>query len=175
MSEASPATVSGVTRRTRVRRSARSSSSSSCPWRPNPAETLAPTTALAGGLLYYGQFACPIAAPGLTLLDDTRDWRNRVLVVDYVQQANAADLPKGANYDPDVAMATDNPLMYTQTGATAANPPVGFFRTLNAGRYLFAASSAGGPLAAGDLGFWNNPAGANVWIQIQIYQYPDAS
>lgn len=147
--------------------------------------TLAPTTELEGATLYYGQFTALMASgggTGLNVLDNSRDWRNRPLDIRVVQKGAANLLPKGAGpYDPNVSLAENATLMYTQTGSTAANPPAGFYWQINDGvgpnvRRIFAANTAAGGVAVGDLAIWVDPIGGlDSWIMIHVIQLPDAS
>jgi hypothetical protein len=83
-----------------------------------PDSTLNPTNALEGNTLYYGQFPnlTPGGGPpaGLNVLDNSRDWRNRIVLMHVQHVTNANDLPKGGSYDPnDVASVNDWNLWYT--------------------------------------------------------------
>jgi hypothetical protein len=150
---------------------------------------LAPTTPLEGATLYYGQFPnLAPGAPGLHVLDNSRDWRNRILLMHLEHVTNANDLPKGGSYDPnDVASVPDWTLWYTQIGATATDPPsappAGFNWLTNDGtdnRRIFAANTAhgGAGVAIGDLAIWVDPGGGGGSIShfmIHIIQLSDAS
>jgi hypothetical protein len=148
-----------------------------------PDSTLNPTNALEGNTLYYGQFPNLVpGAPGLHVLDNSRDWCNRVVLM-HVQHLTAAnDVPKGGSYDPnDVASVNDWNLWYTQTGATAADPPVGIYWLTNDGtdnRRIFAANTTAGGVTTGDLAVWVDPGGGGGSIShfiIHVFQWSDAS
>jgi hypothetical protein len=89
----------------------------------------------------------------------------------------AAQLPKGANYDPIAAVLEGSNIIYTSDGATPAVPPVPVDRpawqALGAVNFwLYAASAAGGGAVAGDLCITNN-TGAAVYIMLWILQTQD--
>jgi hypothetical protein len=145
--------------------------------------TLAPTTPLEGATLYYGQGTFTMAAAGgwgVNILDSSRDWRNRVLDIRVVHKGAANLLPKGLGpYDPNVSLNEKATLMYTQTGATVAALPAGFYWVTTDGannRRIFAASNAAAGVAIGDLCIWVDPGGAaDSWVMVHVIQLPDAS
>jgi hypothetical protein len=89
-------------------------------------------------------------------------------------------LPKGAAYNPNSSLNEDYALWYTGAGATS-NPagPVGtYWLTDNGGdaRRIFAANTAAGGVAVGDLAIWVDPGGiGDAYIMVHVLQYPDAS
>jgi len=143
--------------------------------------TLAPTTAWAGGTVYYGQFTFTNVNPFITVLDNSRDWRNRILDIRAVFVTAANELPKGVNYDPNLAGGLWGwNVMWTGSGATPANPPVAagvgscIWDVGLTSRRIFAASVAGGVAAQGDLVEWNGTGGVDYGM-IYVIQGPDAS
>lgn len=139
--------------------------------------TLAPTTAWEGLTIYYGQFATA-AGVSNTVLDSSRDWRNRILRVTVVEIGNANTLPKGAGppaYAPDTFISFAQNVMYTGAGDTPAGVGAGVFWTVRGNTCLCAASAAGAPVAQGDL-FIQAKAGepANKYM-IWVEQSPDVS
>jgi len=132
--------------------------------------TLAPTTPWAGLTICYGQFT--IAGAGNTVLDSSRDWRDRALRVTIVFEAAAAELPKGASYDPDGATSVAPHVMYTGGGFDPA-AGAGVFWTPSAGNFFGAADSTVGAVTEGDLFVRNT--GAATYIMVWVEQGPDAS
>jgi len=136
--------------------------------------TLAPTTALAGATAYYGQMATG-AGVANTIIDSSRDWRNRGLNIRIVEIGNANNLPKVGGYSPNTFVSFAPHVMYTGAGDTPAGPGAGIFWTFRALTYICAASATVGPVTAGDL-FVHAAAGAPAnKLMIWIEQTPDAS
>lgn len=131
--------------------------------------TLAPTTPLAGATIYYGQFT--IGAAANTVLDSSRDWRNRPMNIIIVFEGAANELPKGVNYDPDGATGVSFHVMYTGGGFDPA-AGAGIFWTPAAGFFIGAADSTVGAVTQGDLFVRNT--GAAAYCMVWIEQLPDA-
>ena len=135
---------------------------------------LAPTVPLAGSTEYYGQFATG-AGVANTVIDSSRDWRNRILDITIVEIGNANNLPKVGGYHPDTFVSFAHTVMYTGAGDTPAGPGAGIFWTFRGVTYILAASATVGPVTQGDL-FVHATAGepANK-IMVWVKQLPDAS
>lgn len=134
---------------------------------------LAGAGTLSGERSCYGQFACPAATS--TVMDNSVDWRGRMLEIEVVSVANANELPQQANYDPDLGAGTwDWNLMFTGDGATNAAVPVGtrWNPPLIANCYIYAANAAGVGIVAGDLVFRNN-GGGNVFVMVRAQRTSD--
>lgn len=121
----------------------------------------------------YGQFTCALGAH--TLIDNSVDWRGRMLEIEIVGVANANELPQQINYDPDnVAGTWDWNLMFTGDGASLAAVPVGVYWNppAIANVYVFASNAAGGGIVAGDLVIRNN-GGAAVYVMVRAQRTSD--
>lgn len=122
--------------------------------------TLAPVNVFEGAALYYGQFTYGAAAA--TLVDDSRDWRERILLSYWKRMANLNQLPEGAAYDPDVAAASAWNLWSTEAGSDPVNPMIGLpeiaWNPAAGNLYLSAARIAGGGINPGELSVYNNGA-----------------
>jgi len=142
-------------------------------WEMNTSDLNGRTYAATGECSVYGQFACNVGAH--TVLDNTVEWRGRVLEIACVGVGAANQLPQQVNYDPNNGAGTwDWNLMYTDTGANLAAVPVGISWQvpLIANCYIFAANAAGGGVTVGDLVFRNN-GGANVWVMVRAQRTND--
>jgi len=130
---------------------------------------LGPAAALEGATIYYGQFSLP--NPGATtntVLDSSRDWRNRMLRITWLEVGAANQLPQGAAYDPDVGTIYRN-VMDTNVGFNPGTG-VGVAWDPNVNVRIGAASAVGAPVALGDLFFANS--GAATWGAFWIEQSP---
>jgi hypothetical protein len=71
--------------------------------------------------------------------DKDLDTKDRIVLVHCWAENTAAELPKGASYDPDTFALTPTwHLWYTGDGATDTNPPVGHYWTPWPNTYMFA-------------------------------------
>ena len=144
---------------------------------------LVPTVQMEGATLYYGQGS--FAHGGSIAIDQTRDWRERILWVRITQITNsgtggdATYLPGGANYDPNaVEDDSDWNLMGTEAGADLGAPPTGVFwnpfGAPHANQWFLASDTTSGGITAGDL-VWSNNSGNTVYLIFQILVTGDVS
>ena len=139
--------------------------------------TLAPTATWYGMTLYYGQYTFTNAGTKVTILDSSRDWRNRILLTKLVMVTAANELPRAsAAYDPNLGGgAWDWNLWSTEAGDTGAGvPAAGTFWQSPANQYVFASNAAAGGAAIGDLCVYNN-TGADTYGFLMVIQSPDIS
>lgn len=141
--------------------------------------TLAPTSTWYGATLYYGHDTYTGAGTKITILDASRDWRDRILDVHWVTVGAANQLPRGAAYDANNPTSEDATVWSTETGSTAAAPPLpaaySWQNPSVAGLWLFVASAAAAPVAAGDLCVSNNTGAGDKFGMLWIVQSPDIS
>lgn len=138
--------------------------------------TLLPAAPMRGATLYYGQVRC--LAGACVLLDDSRNWRNRMIVTSTILVDAANKLPGGVAYNPNPAGATASAIdipWHTMAGATYAVPPIWVLGTgasliigaLGANNQTLFASST---VSAGALCICNEDA-ADYWAIVQVCQY----
>lgn len=140
---------------------------------------LAPATALNGLTAYYHQAECQdtIAGGQTTIIDSSRDWRNRLLLQIVVQQNAANNLPSGINYDPDGAVAVAAHQWYTGSDFNA-DPLAGggghYWEPMVGLRFAAVQTVGASGAAQGDFIVWNQ-SGATKWFFSWIEQTPDAA
>jgi hypothetical protein len=110
------------------------------------------------------------------VLDSSVDWRGRLLDIQVVGVANANELPQQVNYDPNLPAGTwdMNPSFYTADGATSVAVPVGtrWNPPSIANVYIFAANTAAGGVAIGNLALSNQGGGA-IYIMVKVMRTSD--
>lgn len=126
--------------------------------------TLVPINTYRGAAVYYGQFTYPTGAS--TLLDASRDWRERILLSYWQEVGAAAQLPGGVGYDPDIGPIKNWNLWSTEGGADPANPGAGgeiAWQPAGAiNQWLAAARINGAGINQGEL-FMRNTTGGPTW------------
>jgi len=136
--------------------------------------TLAPTATWEGLTLYYGQFTFATAGP-VTVLDSSRDWRNRIMEARVVMVTAANELPTGVAYDPNLGGGSWAwNLWSTEGGVAPAAAPGAPAWSPVANEYIYAANAAGLGAAAGDL-CWSNNTGADTYGFLMLKVSPDVS
>ncbi len=146
--------------------------------------TLSPTVQLEGARRIYAQGS--FTAGGATAIDQSIDWRDRILEVTVTQISNsggggaATDLPGGATYDPNATFdAQEWNLFGTEGGANLTLPtPTGVkwqpFGAPHANEWIYASDTTSGGITAGDL-VWMNNTGNTVYLMIEILYTGDVS